>query len=327
MSRPLAIFTALAAICLLALASPAAALKGPHIVFDRQELVVSQVVEGKTLVAKFTFTNKGDQNLIIDKVVPSCGCAASKYDRVTKPGQKGVVTLEIDTTDLSGAFRKTAAVATNDPNSPVVTLAVMGETLGRIVVDKGRRIDMVGCVGQPVTTTATLSDPRGRGLVITGVQNSMSDQLRVSLDPQPGGKSYKLHLSAKSKEPIEYAGPLVLSMPGGGPVSIWVQVNVQGPFSVRPHEVHFGTLTKGLASRAARSVVVKRACSPELKVSAVDYDHNLFTVEQSWKTPGQELWLVITPRTENLPEGPFEKALGIQTGGKVFTVRLAGRVR
>jgi hypothetical protein len=323
----LAIIVALAALGLLAAPGPAAALKGPRIVFDKQELVFSQVVEGKTLTARFHFTNAGDQNLIIDKVVPSCGCAASKFDRVTKPGQKGVVIIEVDTTGLGGAFRKTAAVATNDPSNPVATLVVTGETLGRIKVDKGRRIELTGCLGQAVSTTATLSDPRGKNLVITGVDNSMSDYLRVSLDPQPGGKTYKLHLTAKAKEPMEFAGPLVLRVPGGNPVSLWVQVNVKGPFSVQPHEVHFGTLTKGVANKSARSVVVKRACAPELKVNGVNYNRDLFTVEESWKTPGQELWLVITPRLENFMPGPFEKALEIQTGGQVFTVRLAGRVR
>lgn len=326
MSRPLAIIILLAAVSWLAAPAPAAELKGPKIVFDQTEKVLPSAVEGKTLVANFTFTNAGDQNLIIDKVNPSCGCTATKFDRVTKPGGKGVITLELDTTGINGAYRKTAAVSTNDPSQPVVTLVMLGETLSRIKVDKGRRLDLSGCLGQDISTTATISDPLGKPLVISGVDNPMKDYLEVSLDPQPGGKTYKLHVTAKAKEPMEFAGPLFFKVPGGAPVSIWVLANIKGPFTVQPHEVHFGTLTKGVRNKAARSVLIKRACAPKLDIKEVRYPQQMFKVERHWKKPGEELLLVITPRLENFMPGSFAKALEIQAGDKVFTVRLVGSV-
>jgi hypothetical protein len=311
----------------LGTAAPSAALKGPHIVFSQTEKAFAKVEEGKQLTAVFHFTNAGDQNLIIDKVSPSCGCTASRWDKVTPPGQKGSVTLILDTSGINGAFRKTAAVATNDPAKPVVTLVMTGDTVGRIVIDQGRRIDLKGCLGQTIETTATLSDPKGRPLLITKVENPMKDYLKVSLDPQPGGKSYKLHLSAKASEPVEFAGPLFLSIPGSAPVSVWVMAHIQGPFTVRPHEVVFGTINKAAPNPPQRSVLVKKACAAKLAVESLEYNRELFKVERHWQKPGEELLLVITPRLDNLWVGPFEHPLVIQTKDNAFTVNLTGQVR
>lgn len=308
-------------------AVPALALKGPKIVFDAQELSFSDVVEGKELTAVFNFSNTGDQNLIIDKVSPSCGCTASRWDKVTPPGKKGAVTLLLDTSGIGGSFRKTAAVATNDPSNPVVTLIMTGETMGRIKVDKGRRISLKGCLGSPITASATLRDPQGKNLVVTGVENPMSDYMDVKLLPQPGGKTYRLELTSKATEPLDFAGPLFLKAPGGGPVSVWVVAEIRGPFTVRPHEVMFGTINKEVTNPAQRSVLVKKACAEKLKVDLVDYNKKHFIVERFWQKPGEEYLLVITPILENLPVGPFDEPLVIQMGQRAFTVKLTGRVR
>lgn len=328
MSRPLAIIVLAAALCWLALpaAAHAAQLKGPKIVFEQLEKTFDNVEEGKTLTVKFTFKNAGDQNLIIDKVSPSCGCTATKFDRITKPGQKGTVILDLDTTGINGAFRKTAAVATNDSSQPVLTLVLLGETMGRIKVDKGRRIKLEGCLGGPISTTATLSDPQGKPLLISGFDNPMKDYLGVKLDPH-GGKSYKLTLFSKATEPMDFAGPIFLKIPGSPQVSVWVVVSIQGPFTVRPQEVYFGTLAKDQINKAARSVLLKKACTDKLVIDNLKYDKELFNVEQHWRKPGEELLLVITPNLKNLWVGPFEKSLDIEASGKSFSIRLAGTVR
>ncbi|MCB2192467.1 MAG: DUF1573 domain-containing protein [Deltaproteobacteria bacterium] len=321
------ILTASLLLSFILMAAPALALKGPKIAFDSREVVFKDVVEGKELTAIFHFTNTGDQNLIIDKVSPSCGCTASRWDKVTPPGKKGTVTLLLDTTGIGGSFRKTASVATNDPSNPVVMLIMTGETMGRIKVDKGRRISLKGCLGQPVTASATLSDPKGGKLVITGIENPMSDYLDVKLTPSKDGKTYTLDLASKANEPLDFAGPLFLKAPGGPPVSVWVVAEVRGPFTVRPHEVMFGTIAKNHPKPPKRSVLVKKACADKLNVELIDYNKKLFIVERFPQKQGDELLLVVTPILENLPTGPFEEDLLIQMDQRAFTVKLTGRIR
>jgi len=327
MSRPLLVAVLMALLALLAAAPALAAPDRPKIVFEQTEAHFANVKEGQPLQAKFSFTNQGKMNLIIDKVSPSCGCQVAKFDRVVPPGGKGVVTMDLDTEGITGAFRKTAVVSTNDPSNPYVTLVMMGETMSRIVVDKGRRIDLVGCADQGVATTATLSDPDKKPFLIAGVENNMSDYLEAKLEPMPGGRQYKLHLRAKTKEPMQFAGPVYLLVPGTSKVSLFVVADVRGPFTVRPHEVFFGGLTRGMTQGATRSILVNKACADSLAIEQLVYNHDHFKVEEQWQTPGNELLLVVTPNLDQLPPGPFDEKLGIQAQGKLFNVRLKGSVR
>lgn len=326
MSRPH--FTAVALLILLALTLPSAVLAaGPRISFDKSEIIFPFVKEGEVKTAKFTFSNTGDQNLIIDRVAPSCGCTVATFDKVVKPGQKGVVTLDLDTTGITGAFRKTAVVATNDPTQPNATLVMLGETLSRLQVDKGRRIDLIGCLGSDISTVATLSDPDGKPVLITRVENPMKEYLDAKLEPLPGGKEYKLHLKAISKQPVEFAGPLFLHVAGSGKVTIFIYCEVNGSFKLMPHELHFGTVSKGMDTAMQRAIVVEAACADTLKVESVVYDQKKFKVQQRWEEENKRMALILTPLVEGLGKGPFEANLSVHANGESLAVLLKGVVR
>lgn len=329
MSRPLNAFLVITALLLSAVCafvSPAAA--APEIVFDSTEKVFRNVKEGSSLDAKFTFTNQGDLNLIIDKVSPSCGCTVAKFSKITPPGDKGTITLTLDTKGITGAFRKTAVVATNDTSKPFITLVMMGETKSRVEIEgkTGRRLEVIGCLGEKISTTVTLKSPEDKPLMIAAVENPMKQYLDAKLKALPGGKKYELTLTAKAKEAMEFAGPIFLVVPGSSKVSLFAVVEVRGPFTAQPHDLFFGALAKGLKPMG-RSVLVKRACAPQLKIAKLDYNHDLFEVKQDWTKPNERLMLEIIPKVNNLPKGPFNEYLGIQAEDKLFKIRLKGVVR
>lgn len=326
MSRPLYIIAALLA--LLAIAVPSAALaQGPRITFEKPEIIFPFVKEGETKLAKFVFSNTGDQNLIIDRVAPSCGCTVATFDKVVKPGEKGTITLELDTTGITGAFRKTAIVASNDPTQPNSTLVMLGETLSRLKVDKGRRIDLIGCLGDDISTVAMLSDPDGKPVLITRLENPMKDYLDAKLEPLPGGKQYRLHIKVVAKKPVEFAGPLFLHVAGSGKVTIYIYCEVNGAFRVMPHELHFGTVTAAMDSGMQRAVVVEAACSDTLKIESIVFDDKKFKLQQTWEVEGKRLALRLTPKVEALGKGPFEAKLAVHANGESTEVTLKGVVR
>jgi hypothetical protein len=301
----------------------AAATGGPKIVFDKTEITYPNAREGQTLSAQFTFANQGKMNLIIDSVTPSCGCAVAKFDKVIKPGEKGVINMELDTSGITGAFRKTAVVATNDVSNPFATMVMIGETSSRVKVDKGRRLDLVGCLGKEISATATLTEPDGKPLLIAGVENPMHDYLETKLTPQPGGREYKLQVTAKAKEPMDFAGPLYLIVPGSSKVSLYVVAEVRGPFSVAPQEVYFGGVKRGMTG-LARPVTVTKTCSETLTIDKLLYNPDRLKVEEQWLTPGAQAQIMVSPNLEKMSAGPFEERLGIQSGDKVYHVTLKG---
>ncbi len=299
------------------------AAKGPRISFEKKELVFTNVKEGQTLQAKFKFTNTGDMNLLIDKVSPSCGCTVAEYDQAVAPGASGVINLKIDLTGITGSFRKTAVVSTNDASHPYVTLVVMGETQSRIKVDKGRRIELLGCLGDDISTTVTLTDPENKPLLISGVDNPMKEYLQAKISESVPGKEYKLTLKAIAKEPMRFAGPLFVRVPGASRVSLQVVVDVRGAFVVQPSNLYFGVLRKG-GPVFNRAILVRRACTDKLVINKLHYNHDYFQITQSWEKPNDRLLLQVKPLVDKLPPGPFDEKLLIQTGDKAFGVRLKG---
>ena len=63
----------------------------------------------------FTFTNTGDQPLVINQAVASCGCTVPEYTKTPiKPGEKGTINVTYNGQGkFPGHFKKTITVRTN----------------------------------------------------------------------------------------------------------------------------------------------------------------------------------------------------------------------
>ncbi|MFH1035380.1 MAG: DUF1573 domain-containing protein [Pseudomonadota bacterium] len=330
MSRPhrLVLSTLVVAVALLATQALAETTmtksNSPKVVFDKMEIVYPNVHEGEMLHAQFPFSNQGKMNLIIDSVTPSCGCTVAEFDRVTQPGAKGMINLNLDTSGISGSFRKTAVVNTNDPTNPFVTLVMTGETASKVKVEKGRRLDLVGCLGQNPSISTGLTSIDGNPLIIAGVENPMQEYLTTELSHAANNRSYTLTVRSKVKEAMEFAGPIYLLVAGAPKVSIYVVADIRGAFTVQPQEVYFGGVKKGQQAEVIRSIAVNKTCVDKLKIDKLLYDPDHFKVEERWVEQNSKLLLVVSPRPENLPPGPFEEKLGIQADDKIFYVRMKG---
>jgi hypothetical protein len=82
----------------------------------------------------FTFqvTNTGDQPLVIQNIVASCGCTTPDWTRSPiAPGGEGRITAVYDPANRPGPFSKTLSVFSNSTPSPVV-LSLKGEVTGRL---------------------------------------------------------------------------------------------------------------------------------------------------------------------------------------------------
>ena len=63
----------------------------------------------------FSFTNIGEQQLVINQAVASCGCTVPEYTKTPiKPGEKGTITVTYNGKGkFPGHFKKTITVRTN----------------------------------------------------------------------------------------------------------------------------------------------------------------------------------------------------------------------
>ena len=63
----------------------------------------------------FTFSNVGEQPLVINQAVPSCGCTVAEYTKTPiQPGEKGEIKVGYNGTGkFPGHFKKSITVRTN----------------------------------------------------------------------------------------------------------------------------------------------------------------------------------------------------------------------
>jgi hypothetical protein len=103
---------------------------GPHptIVLEALDHDFGKLKPGTPLEYRFTFTNKGDADLVISSVKASCGCTTTAYDTTVAPGKAGSVLLAIRKTDTyKGRISKGATVLTNDPEHERLRLTLRAE--------------------------------------------------------------------------------------------------------------------------------------------------------------------------------------------------------
>lgn len=97
--------------------------------FDKTTLDYGKVEKGSDGHRYFTIKNTGKQPLIISKVVPSCGCTASEWDKKPiLPGETSKIKVGYNT-KLVGSFKKLIEVFSNDPEAGRSVVWIKGEVV------------------------------------------------------------------------------------------------------------------------------------------------------------------------------------------------------
>lgn len=103
-----------------------ASLKAPKIVFKEDVHDFGKVPRGPELQYNFKFTNKGNANLIIERVQTSCGCTGATVGEKTdyKKNESGEIKVNFSTQGREGHQEKTIIIYSNDPENPQKVLTV-----------------------------------------------------------------------------------------------------------------------------------------------------------------------------------------------------------
>lgn len=92
--------------------------KKAEITFDTDVVDYGEVEYGSDGVRKFTFTNTGNDILIVARVYSTCGCTIPKKPEAPiQPGEKGEIEVKYDT-KRPGPIRRTITVYSNASQVP-----------------------------------------------------------------------------------------------------------------------------------------------------------------------------------------------------------------
>ena len=119
------IFTLLFAFCVMALARASAQAV---ITFQKTTHDFGHFTEDKPVSYKFVFENTGNEPLVIQQAISSCGCTVANFTKSPiKPGEKGEINVTYNGKGkMPGRFKKVITIRTNASNS-LARIYITGE--------------------------------------------------------------------------------------------------------------------------------------------------------------------------------------------------------
>lgn len=104
-------------------------IHGPRIVFAEREHNYGTIQKGGDGNCTFTFTNTGDEPLILSNVRASCGCTTPKWtQKPIMPGKAGEIGVRYNTNTVGG-FTKTVTITSNAVNEARVVVKIKGNVV------------------------------------------------------------------------------------------------------------------------------------------------------------------------------------------------------
>jgi hypothetical protein len=108
----------------------------PRIVVDQPVHHFGRIWAGDDVRHAFVVRNEGTARLTVRDVKPECGCTqADHFEPQMAPGASQLLSFTLETDRLEDAFFKKISVVSDDPQQPVLQLALSGEIIPRLSVD------------------------------------------------------------------------------------------------------------------------------------------------------------------------------------------------
>ena len=106
----------------------AEAMAKTNAAFETEEHDFGKVTDGDIVRHTFTFTNNGDNPLVIQRAKASCGCTVPQWTKEpVAPGEKGEINVEFNSKGKVGMQTKTITVTANFDGGINKVLRIKGE--------------------------------------------------------------------------------------------------------------------------------------------------------------------------------------------------------
>lgn len=219
----------------------------PKMSFASRAYDFGTVSQGTVVRHEFQLRNVGNAPLLIDRIVPICGCVASlTVAGAVPPGESRGVSVEFNTTGFSGHIDNSIRVYSNDPDERFAVLTLQGRVEPYLLVTPPKV--SFGVVAQGSEAFAkpqlvqirTVGDTERRILDVRPYVKGMVVEVLRS-DPQV----WELSLSIDPKiTPGQIRGRLLVKIDGPEPLTMNVPVfaNIKPELEFDPTTLSFGVV-------------------------------------------------------------------------------------
>ena len=95
-------------------ADPYEGMDGPRVTFSEDRVDLGDIRQGDKVTRIFEFRNSGNQPLIIENVLTTCGCTVPEWPKQPiEPGAEGILKVVFDSTGKIGRQNKTITMRSN----------------------------------------------------------------------------------------------------------------------------------------------------------------------------------------------------------------------
>ena len=260
---------------------------------DDQEFGKISSFEKKT--ALFRLKNAGDAPGDILRFIPTCSCISGTADKMRlEPQEETEVRIVLDASAVSGGFKRTLWVETNDPAQPRILLSVRGEVTPLFNGLPPSHQRVVLAEGETWTNRFTLTEAETNLFLREPILSADTNKLfaTVSLVTNTQGKtSYDVTLIVTPLAAGRY--PLSLAFPVGG------RPNLR-PLQVS-FDVQIGSELKAFPSR----IMLIPSEQPQTRfVHIMTPEKNLNTNALSWTPQREGVSVLVEPS----PKSTFIRA-------------------
>lgn len=122
---------------------PLCAIAQPAFEWEESEHNFGKIEMGVPVTHTFKFTNKGKDDLVISRIITSCGCTTAKWPKQPiPPGGQGIITATYSAIYF-GNFQKLIILAANVP-ATLVPIKLKGEVVRKaLLLPKERELAML----------------------------------------------------------------------------------------------------------------------------------------------------------------------------------------
>lgn len=248
----------------------------PKAVLPESTYNFGSVSQGTKVQYDFTIKNDGGSDLLIQRLVPACGCTAASFssDPIT-PGSEGKIHIEFDTSGFAGEKLKTIRVYTNDTENPSQLLTISGN------IEPDVSVEPASVVFEEVVRGAP-PEEASREVVVKVREGSSAKIIEV--------KSFSKFVSVKETESTDRLRRLVVSVDPSAPpgevreritvnisgsknssLNIPVFAVVKGQIVMRPSQLSFGVIEG--TQEIVRTAKLENLGKTPIRIQRVDSDN------------------------------------------------------
>lgn len=324
-----ALYILVAVLCVGMCLGVAQAETGPLAVVPEGVFEFGTVPQGHKVEHEFTIKNAGDSDLIIQKVVPSCGCTAAALSaQAVKPGSTEKIKVTFNTAGFYGDKTKVVSVQTNSRDQSTLTLKVHGTIEREIIVTPERIVFEELSVGASLpmrTREFVVEMKQGASREIAKVY-SLSKFLEVkAVGDVPNGKKYSVTVSPETpRGELRERVLIEFKDPSHTAVNVPVNLAVLGDVRLVPSTISFG-IVQG-EQLIERRVRFENIGPQPVQIEGVSSSHPALSASVVPVEPGKRSVIAVTVDPKKVT-GDLKASVEVRTSHseeKVLTLNVFG---